>query len=323
MNATLDANRSKRSGMPGPAPRFSIVVPVYNRASSIEPTLRSVQAQSYADFECIIVDDGSSDAELLRAVVEGFGDTRFRYVWQENGGGGAARNAGIAAARGDYVAFLDSDDLFLPDKLSILAQQLTDQPDVAFYTRALVDRGNDRYWARPDRAIRLGEDMGEYLFVHNQFIQTSTIVLPRAAAQQVRFDPSLRKGQDLDFCLRLHGAGIRFRMVEPALTIWYDVTEHNRTSRHAGHEAPAAWLARSDHLLTRRAAAGYRATVLAYYMGRSRPFTAARYLMNGWLAAGVPLSITVRQALRCFLPRGMYRSLIDWFVSVKGQEQHC
>lgn len=318
MNTSINTNGLGASGVSSNAPRFSVVVPVYNRAASIEPTLRSVQVQTFSDFECIVVDDGSADAALLRTVVERLDDARFRYVWRGNGGGGAARNTGVEAARGDYIAFLDSDDLFVAEKLAVLAAYLTDDPKVAFYTKALVDRGSGKYWPRPDRPIGRGEDMGEYLFVHNQFIQTSTIVLPRATAQQVIFDPTLRKGQDLDFCLRLHEAGVRFRMVEPPLTIWRDVTEQNRTSRHPDHEAPAAWLARSSHRLTRRAAAGYRATVMAYYLSRFRPLMAAAYLLNGWLTAGVPLSVTVRQALRCYLPRNTYRSLVDRFVSLKG-----
>ena len=99
-------------------PRFSVIIACYNRANIIGPCLASVQAQSLTDFECIIVDDGSDDSVALAQVVLALNDPRFRVIRRENGGGGAARNTGIAAARADWIAFLDSDDEFLPHKLA-------------------------------------------------------------------------------------------------------------------------------------------------------------------------------------------------------------
>jgi glycosyltransferase involved in cell wall biosynthesis len=280
-----------------------------------------VQEQSCSDFECIVVDDGSATPNALKGVVEGLGDPRFRYVWQENGGGGAARNTGIGQARGRYIAFLDSDDFFLPGKLAAFAARMSDDPSLAGYSYLLADRGVGRYWRRPDRPIRPYEDMGEYLFVQNQFIQTSTIVLHREAALRTMFDPTLRKGQDLDFCLRLHRDGVRFFMIEEPLVIWSDVTEVGRTSRTKGYEAPIEWLDRSRPLLSRSAELGYRSTVLAYYLARHRPVTAAKDLLVGWALAGVPAKVTLRQAARAFLPRAAYRKLVNSFVGTRGQRR--
>jgi hypothetical protein len=176
-----------------------------------------------------------------------------------------------------------------------------------------------RYWIRPSRAIRPGEDVGEYLFVHNQFIQTSAIVLPRKLAGEVRFDPTLRKGQDLDFCLRLQRSGAVFRMIEEPLGIWVDASEAGRTSRVSGYQAPLAWLDRCGHLLSPRAMLGYRATVLSYYMAADKPFTVARDLAAGLFRGGVPPRIILRQALRAYLPRGLYRRLVDTTVRAFGR----
>jgi len=85
-------------------PRFTVVVPVCNRAWSVLPTLESVRDQTFTDFECIVVDDGSADGEELRRVVEGLADPRFGYVRRENGGESAARNTGIDSTRGEFVA---------------------------------------------------------------------------------------------------------------------------------------------------------------------------------------------------------------------------
>ena len=235
-------------------PLFSVIVPAHNRAHQIGPTLASVVAQDCADWECIVVDDGSDADDALRGVVDAIGDTRFRYLRRANGGGGAARNSGIDAARGRFVAFLDSDDLFLPAKLSTMAAALTDAPDTAFYAPVLVDRGVGRHWVKPSRPLGRHEDVGDYLFVHNEVIQTSSLVLARDAAARVRFDPGLRKGQDLDFCLRLQRDGVPIRMLATPLTVWNDMAEAGRTSRTPGYAAPLAWLKQSRPLLSARGA---------------------------------------------------------------------
>lgn len=299
------------------SPLFSVVIPLYNRATTVCDTIRTVLNQSFGDFEIIVVDDGSTDDP--QQAIAALGDPRIRLVRQENGGGGSARNRGIDEARGRYIAFLDSDDLFLPHKLEAVARRLEEAPDCVWYSYINVDRGVGRYWVRPNRAIRPGEDVGEYLFVHNQFIQTSAIVLPRALAAQVRFDATLRKGQDLDFCLRLQRAGAVFRMIEEPLIVWVDASEAGRTSRVPGYAAPLTWLDRCGHLLSTRAMLGYRATVLAYYMAGDKPFTVARDLAAGLFRAGVPPRVIFRQALRAYLPRGLYRRLVDTTVRAMGQ----
>jgi glycosyltransferase involved in cell wall biosynthesis len=306
-------------------PRFSVIVPVYNRASTVLATLESVQHQTFGNFECLVVDDGSNDSSELRAVVARLRDRRFRYIWRENGGGGAARNTGIDAATGQFVSFLDSDDLFLPTKLERFDAIIDECSEIAYYSRAYVDRGARSLWVRPTRPIGAREDVGEYLFVHNEFIPTITIVMSRSAAASIRFDPTLRMGQDLDFCVRAQRAGIRFVMEDTPLVIWCDITDTNRTSRAAGADVPIAWLARASPLLSPRARHGYRANVLAYYLADQSPMKAFWYLIIGWWSGGVPGRVTLRQILRCFLPRLWYRKLVDHVVGFRGirKEQVC
>lgn len=305
------------------APFFSVVIPLYNRADIVGDTIRSVQAQDWQDFEIVVIDDGSRDNPA--PVIEAIGDPRVRYIRQENAGGGAARNRGIEAARGRHIAFLDSDDLFLPGKLSIMADALKDDDGhTVLYSRMKVDRGVDRYWIRPDRGIRDGEDVGEYLFCANQFMQTSTMIVPSELAREVLFDPALKKGQDLDFCVRLQGAGARFKMIEQPLTVWLDATEAGRTSYVRGYETSLDWLDRCGHMLTDRARRGYRATVLAYHMAPVRPVVALRDLIVGLFAGGVPPRVVARQLLRSYLPKPLYRSLVNVFVLRfgKGKPAH-
>jgi glycosyltransferase involved in cell wall biosynthesis len=110
-------------------PRFSVIIPVYNRADLITETIASVQAQTFTDWECIVVDDGSTDntAEVVKSIAAA--DSRVRYVYQKNAERSAARNKGISCAKGLYVCFLDSDDRYLSEYLSRLSDFLLSQND--------------------------------------------------------------------------------------------------------------------------------------------------------------------------------------------------
>ena len=145
-------------------PYFSVVIPCYNRADTVLPTLKSVQDQYFSDFECIIVDDGSNDAEKLKSVIESLEDPRFRYIWRENGGGSAARNTGIAASKGKYVAFLDSDDLFISNKLNVVYNLCKNENYDVYSSYVLVDRGNGVWGKKPSRPFFKNEHIDEYLF---------------------------------------------------------------------------------------------------------------------------------------------------------------
>src|ERR1035438_5349058 len=102
-------------------PFVSVVVPTFNRSRQVQSALKSVLAQTYPEFEVIVVDDGSTDgtAEALQQFISqrGGNGKPIRYFFQSNQGQSAARNKGIAEARGEWIAFLDSDDVWLPEKL--------------------------------------------------------------------------------------------------------------------------------------------------------------------------------------------------------------
>jgi glycosyltransferase involved in cell wall biosynthesis len=304
-------------------PFFSIIIPTYNRNEQLLPTLKTVQQQSFTDLECIIVDDGSKNPHILQRIISSLNDPRFKYVRRDNGGGGAARNTGIINSKGLYICFLDSDDFFLPLKLEQYKKEIEKQAlylnnKTVLYSYMYVERGVAKRWTRPDRPIGLTEDVTEYMFSSNQFIQTSTICLFSNFAKECMFDPSLRKGQDLDFCVRLQANGATFRMIEKPLTIWNDITEVGRTSRHEGYNAPKIWLEKNKKLLSKKAYHGYRATVLAYYCSKAKPFSSFSYILLGLIIGGVPLKITARQFLRCYLSKQTYRKLVNYFVRRKG-----
>lgn len=97
---------------------ISIVIPLFNKEKAIARCLDSVLSQTYADFECVVVDDGSNDKSA--SVVLSYKDDRIRYVYKENGGVSSARNFGLKNARGEWIVYLDADDYFLPDALKVM-----------------------------------------------------------------------------------------------------------------------------------------------------------------------------------------------------------
>lgn len=131
-------------------PRISVVIPTYNRSYYLRETLDSVFAQTYKDIEIIVVDDGSTDntQEAIRKYLD-----RIVYIYKDNGGQGSARNVGIKIAKGEYIAFLDSDDLWLPHKLQVQVAHMDSHPEwgMAFSLYESIDDANRTIgkWIRP------------------------------------------------------------------------------------------------------------------------------------------------------------------------------
>src|ERR1700730_1568273 len=111
------ANGGREDSPVSETPTVSVIIPAYNTALYIVETLDSVFAQTFRDFEVILINDGSPDTDKLEQVIEPYRE-RIVYLKQKNGGPSAARNAGIGWSRGEYIAFLDSDDSWLPQYLS-------------------------------------------------------------------------------------------------------------------------------------------------------------------------------------------------------------
>jgi len=197
-------------------PTVSVIIPTYNRASLVSAAVKSVMAQTHSELEIIIVDDGSSDGteQMLRSFVEGSGG-RISYIRQDNQGVSAARNNGVALARGEWIAFLDSDDVWLPEKLEwqIRALRQFGGRCGACYTNARFVYGADN---KPTVFVVSGVLHREVIGVLTD--ATRLIVTPRRTmpiwlqtlivrAELVRraggFDPQLRFGEDEDCVFRL------------------------------------------------------------------------------------------------------------------------
>jgi len=182
-------------------PRFSIIVPTYNREHSVQHTLAGCFAQTFGDFEIVVVDDGSSDATL--------------------------RNHGMKVARGEYLAFLDSDDIWYPEYLQCVQEALEADPNQVVYGRIIVDRGVNRYWVKPDRALGANESIYDFLYVDGGFIQTSTMVIPQQLREQVQWDEAVTFGDNDQFAIDCWHTGVKFHMIERPLTLYADIMSYH------------------------------------------------------------------------------------------------
>ena len=302
------------------APFFTVVVPVFNRASTIAAAVRSVLDQTFAEFEVIVVDDASTDETV--AAVSSIADARVRIIRHAtNAGGGAARNAGIDAAAGGYVAFLDSDDRFLPGKLMAVRRVVADAPRAWIYHACQVDRGGGVIVRRPYRPLAANGSVGDLFFVDREFLQTSTLVVPTGLCRSVRFDPRLRIGQDTDFVVRLQAAEPRSVFMPEALSVWIDHDVAGRVSKARHADDLRYWLDRTRDVLTPRAIAGFRATVLAQAIAPDAPLTALGYIAGGAVRARLRPRVIAQALLRAFLPPALYRRIVDTYLRIRRRAQ--
>jgi len=189
------------------SPRISVVIPVHNRAEPVAHAIDSVLSQTFKDFELVAVDDGSTDNSV--EVIDGFADSRVRLVkLVRNSGSNAARNAGIAAAQGDILCFLDSDDLFLPGKLEHVAKRFDKEPTLDVLVDSFVRMCSP--WAgKPLVEVHNPNsnstaDFERALFTRELSKATSAISVRREAAVRAgAFDPAVKQRQDFDFLIRL------------------------------------------------------------------------------------------------------------------------
>jgi len=180
-------------------PLVSVVIPTFNRSDYCRQAVESALAQDYRPLEIIVVDDGGTDDTQI--VVEHFGDP-VRYVRQKNGGPAAARNTGVANSSGPFIAFLDSDDLWKPQKLSRQMLLLLDHPEVGMAFTAveffLEESGHISSVYFPGEEVTFHQSLG-FGIVYVQ----SSIVRREVFNSVGGYDVALKGTEDWDFCMRV------------------------------------------------------------------------------------------------------------------------
>jgi glycosyltransferase involved in cell wall biosynthesis len=216
-------------------PRFSVIIPAYNSAATLARAIESVRAQTWPAHEIIVVDDGSSDDTA--SVAESFGDA-IRLIRQPNSGVAAARNAGARLATGDWLAFLDADDWYAPDRIRLHAEWIAEDNTLDFLT------GDYEY--RDDAGNLLGTSMAQHeagrimltkaqgsprvvmdrpaeieAFVADHFGDTHTLSVPRQTFLELGgYPPGFKVCEDVHFLTRLVAKSRRIAVICQSLGVY-------------------------------------------------------------------------------------------------------
>ena len=191
--------------MRGTNSAVSVIMPAYNREAFLAEAIESVLAQTYRPIEIIVVDDGSTDqsADIARSYEE------VRYIYQTNQGPAVARNRGLAIAQGEFISFLDPDDLWLPNKLAVQVEHLIEHPDVGLNVCRIENF--------LDPGVSLPPGGGDVPLMKEQ-INLGTMLVRREVFSQVGdFDPGYSVADDLDWVTRAKDLGVPITILPDVL----------------------------------------------------------------------------------------------------------
>jgi glycosyltransferase involved in cell wall biosynthesis len=200
--------------------RFSIVVPAYQAASTLAETIDSIVRQSFVDWECVIVDDGSMDDTSEIASRYANGDPRFRVIRQDNQGTAAAYNTGVASATNEFVVICSADDVLLPEHLSTVAQFIQNEPDNDIWT------SNGYLWRGRSRELIYGPGWKDGVnsfeladLIRLCFYGVGAVYRKELFASVGGYRVGVF-GEDYDFWLRAMALGARHRYLPKPLSLW-------------------------------------------------------------------------------------------------------
>ncbi|MBI5625581.1 MAG: glycosyltransferase [Elusimicrobia bacterium] len=288
---------------PGAGARFSVVIPAYNAASFLAATLDSVRAQTFTDYEVIVVDDGSKDG-THRAAADYLSrhGLKGQAILQENKRIAGARNTGMRAARGEFIALLDHDDFWHPEKLSLVAREFDLHPGTGLVGHHIAVTKD----GKPVRVIRKGpavSAMYESLLLEGNAVSPSAAVFRRDKALEIggfREGPEYFTIEDYDFWMRLSKVA-PFRFIDRVLSE-YPLAETSASARVGFHHELLEKLLRrhfQEHFgpqpglmdrlrMKRRIAAVYRSALGQLLETKGSPAEAREYALK--MMAEFPLS---------------------------------
>ena len=214
-------------------PLFSVIIPLFNKEAFIENTLKSIFNQSFSDYEIIIVNDASTDKS--EELVLQFNDARIKYFYKKNEGVSVARNYGIEQSKGNYVAFLDADDLWLPNHLEVLNKLIHNFPEVGLYASRYISKvSKDKYIKNkflkiPENFTGIVTDFF-YSSLVNRIALTSAVAIPKYILDKIGgFDPNISSGQDLDLWIKI---AVHYPVaITNSVTVEYNTIDNNSLSK--------------------------------------------------------------------------------------------
>jgi glycosyltransferase involved in cell wall biosynthesis len=183
-------------------PAISVVIPVFNGEKTIRETVNSVLNQTFSDFELIVINDGSTDSTL--EILDSIQDSRLKVISYSNAGLAASRNRGITHATGEFISFLDADDLWLPEKLAEQLKALQTNPEAAVAYSWTDYINAESQFLQSGSHISVSGDVFSKLIVINFIESGSNVLIRKSALNEVgNFDEALTAAEDWDMFLRL------------------------------------------------------------------------------------------------------------------------
>jgi glycosyltransferase involved in cell wall biosynthesis len=189
----------KATGYQMENPFFSIILPTYNRANMIGKAIESVLAQTYMNWELLVVDDGSTDN--TKQVVEAYNDSRIGYIYQQNAERSAARNNGIAHAKGQYVCFIDSDDYYLTHHLQEFATAIDKGNADMFFGYNVFEQNDQLVYDTVNNRVDSYKNVEEYLVINP--VRTAAVCVKREVFSTNLFNLKIRIGEDTELWVRI------------------------------------------------------------------------------------------------------------------------
>ena len=247
-----------------PLPKVSVSIPTCNRPELLKRAIESVRAQTFTNFEIVVTVDGPDPA--TEDVLFSINDPRLRWiVHPKNRGLPAARLTGIEHSTGEWIAYLDDDDEWMPDKLGLqLAVAQNSRYALPIVSSRLIGRTAKGDFVWPRRIPKPSEPISEYLFVRKSLfygeslLQPSTWLVKRDLLLKILPDTSIQRHEDWNWLLHamtVEGAGIEF--LEKPLSIWYREGTHNQLSYNTKWVYSLNWIRSVKHLVTPKAYAGF------------------------------------------------------------------
>lgn len=282
--------------------RFTIVIPCFDRQVELRTAIKSCQAQTFADFELIVVDDCSK--EPLEDICKEFGDSRIKYYRNAvNRGVSHCRNIGIDLAAGQYISFLDSDDVYLPKRLEVLDRRLSEtatSPSILFHRQCRLLSPNKVGTIEPARLPLDGERLDNFILIWGNFIQTNSFVVERDLAKEIKFDELCKKHEDTKFVIECWLASPNYLACSETLSIYHDFRLSSRLSKQQGFALLEPLLLLSEQRCSREAHVGFAAYASAEISFFQRPLDVLTAVWRAW-RLGVP-------TLRCavYLSRSIF-----------------
>lgn len=184
-------------------PLISIIIPVYNAENTIINTLESVKLQTFKDYEVILIDDGSSDNSVLKikSFINDNPEIIIKLILKENGGVSSARNVGLKISTAYWIALLDSDDVWLPNKLDLQIKIVSNDPKIDFLGTNRNGEYRKIFYCKKFHYLT---NISSHILLYKNFFVTPSVIFKRSILNQVgMFDDKMRYGEDVNFYIRV------------------------------------------------------------------------------------------------------------------------